>query len=119
MYPSAEIMNPEPPDATFLLSPGPFVTSWWGAMHRPVRSVANYLEVRTPVATLHLRGKDIGMRYQARGVDSTEGILVFLLTYSSLPRPTRPLGSRWIPAGHLVDRGHSPPLERCGLRSLT
>ena len=55
------------------------VTSWRGAMHCPVRSVATCLGVRTPVATLHQRGKDLGMRYQARGVDSAKGISVFLL----------------------------------------
>ena len=48
-------------------------------MHCPVRSVATCLGVRTPVATLHQRGKDIGTRYQARGVDSAKGISVFLL----------------------------------------
>ena len=48
-------------------------------MHCPVRSVATCLGVRTPVATLHQRGKDLGMRYQARGVDSAKGISVFLL----------------------------------------
>ena len=56
-----------------------FATSWRGAMHCPVRSVATCLGVRTPVATLHQRGKDLGMRYQARGVDSAKGISVFLL----------------------------------------
>ena len=56
-----------------------FATSWRGAMHCPVRSVATCLGVRTPVATLHQRGKDLGMRYQARGVDSAKGIPVFLL----------------------------------------
>ena len=56
-----------------------FATSWRGAMHCPVRSAATYLGVRTPVATLHQRGKDLGMRYQARGVDSAKGISVFLL----------------------------------------
>ena len=48
-------------------------------MHCPVRSAATCLGVRTPVATLHQRGKDLGMRYQARGVDSAKGISVFLL----------------------------------------
>ena len=48
-------------------------------MHCPVRSVATCLGVRTPVATLHQRGKDIGTRYQARGVDSAKGIPAFLL----------------------------------------
>ncbi len=48
-------------------------------MHCPVRSVATCLGVRTPVATLHQRGKDVGTRYQARGVDSAKGISVFLL----------------------------------------
>ena len=47
-------------------------------MHCPVRSAATCLGVRTPVATLHQRGKDLGMRYQARGVDSAKGISVFL-----------------------------------------
>ena len=55
-----------------------FATSWRGAMHCPVRSAATCLGVRTPVATLHQRGKDLGMRYQARGVDSAKGISVFL-----------------------------------------
>ena len=48
-------------------------------MHCPVRSAATYLGVRTPVATLHQRGKDIAMRYQARGAGSAKGISVFLL----------------------------------------
>ena len=48
-------------------------------MHCPVRSAATCLGVRTPVATLHQRGKDLGMRYQARGADSAKGISVFLL----------------------------------------
>ena len=48
-------------------------------MHCPVRSAATYLGVRTPVATLHQRGKDLGMRYQARGAGSAKGISVFLL----------------------------------------
>ena len=48
-------------------------------MHCPVRSVATCLGVRTPVATLHQRGKDIAMRYQARGAGSAKGISVFLL----------------------------------------
>ena len=56
-----------------------FATSWRGAVHCPVRSVATCLEVRTPVATLHQRGKDIAMRYQARGAGSAKGISVFLL----------------------------------------
>ena len=56
-----------------------FATSWRGAMHCPVRSVATCLEVRTPMATLHQRGKDLGMRYHARGAGSAKGISVFLL----------------------------------------
>ena len=56
-----------------------FATSWRGAVHCLVRSVATCLEVRTPVATLHQRGKDIAMRYQARGAGSAKGISVFLL----------------------------------------
>ena len=48
-------------------------------MHCPVRSAATCLRVRTPVATLHQRGKDIGTRYQARGAGSAKGISVFLL----------------------------------------
>ena len=42
-------------------------------------SPAACLGVRTPVATLHQRGKDIGTRYQARGAGSAKGISVFLL----------------------------------------
>ena len=56
-----------------------FATSWRGAGHCPVRSAATCLGVRTPVATLHQRGKDIAMRYQARGAGSAKGISVFLL----------------------------------------
>ena len=65
--------------SSLIAFPGLFVTFWRGAMHCPVRSVATCLEVRTPVATLHQRGKDIAMRYQARGAGSAKGISVFLL----------------------------------------